>query len=182
MKTTFKALLTGTMLLLGGAGQALADSAIAIEGGSGEDDTNRGGFVFQWTWPVQWLDFGGWYLGGYSEVGVSFWQGIKGRSGNDSLGDFSITPVLRYQPHAAIYGVIPYIEGGVGAHLLTENELGDNDFSINYTFGDHIGAGVRFGQDGQFELGYRFQHLSNAGLGDSNPGINFHLVRLAYHY
>jgi hypothetical protein len=32
------------------------------------------------------------------------------------------------------------------------------------------------------DLGYRYQHLSNAGLGDSNPGINFHLVRLAYHF
>jgi len=31
-------------------------------------------------------------------------------------------------------------------------------------------------------LGYRYQHLSNLSIGDSNPGINFHLVRLGYHF
>jgi hypothetical protein len=29
---------------------------------------------------------------------------------------------------------------------------------------------------------YRYQHQSNAGLGDDNPGINFHLMSLGYHF
>jgi hypothetical protein len=29
---------------------------------------------------------------------------------------------------------------------------------------------------------YRFQHLSNASLGDDNPGINFHVLHLGYRF
>jgi hypothetical protein len=66
--------------------------------------------------------------------------------------------------------------------MIEEELVGDKDFSIPFAFGSHGGAGVRFGAKGRLEIGYRYQHLSNAGLGDSNPGINFHLVRLAYHF
>ncbi len=44
-----------------------------------------------------------------------------------------------------------------------------------------MGVGYRFDRKG-FEIGYRFQHISNAGIKEPNDGINFHQLRLQYHY
>ena len=47
---------------------------------------------------------------------------------------------------------------------------------------DHIGFGWTFGDKNRYEIGYRLQHLSNAGLSDPNDGINFHQIRFGYNY
>jgi hypothetical protein len=31
-----------------------------------------------------------------------------------------------------------------------------------------------------WRLGYRFQHMSNAGLSQPNPGLNMHMFALSY--
>ncbi|MHB1306262.1 MAG: acyloxyacyl hydrolase [Limisphaerales bacterium] len=33
----------------------------------------------------------------------------------------------------------------------------------------------------KFELGYRLQPLSNAGLGQTHPGLNLHVFNLGHH-
>ena len=182
MKPYVLCFLLGSMLLLGLNHPARAVDAVAFEGGMGEDTTYRGGFGMQWDWGVEWLPIGDWYLGGYWEASFSYWDGEKGRTGTESLGEFGLAPVFRIQSHNPVYGLWPYLEGAVGIHVMTEEELGDKDFSIPFTFGDHVGTGACFGEKGQFELGYRFQHLSNLSLGDSNPGINFHIARFVYHF
>ena len=67
-------------------------------------------------------------------------------------------------------------------HGYTEDGISDEDFDIPFAFGTHLGVGARFGANGRYELVYRYQHQSNAGLGDENPGINFHVVQLGYHF
>ena len=52
--------------------------------------------------------------------------------------------------------------------------------STAFQFGNHIGVGYRFGAKGSYDLGYRFQHLSNASIKRPNAGINFNQVRLQY--
>lgn len=182
MKNYVQGFLIGSALSIGINHNALAVDAIALEGGMNTDGAYRGGFGVQWDWGVEWLPVGDWYLGGYWEASFSYWDAEKGRTGTESLGEFGFTPVLRIQNHTPIFGLMPYLEGGVGLHVMTDTQLGDKDFSIPITFGNHVGVGARFGQDGQFELGYRFQHFSNAGLGDSNPGNNFHIARFVYHF
>lgn len=159
-----------------------AETAFAVELGTGDDAAERVGFRFDWAWSAKWFTEGDWYLGGYWEFGGSYWDAAGGRTGNDSLGELGVAPVLRLQPHQPIGGFVPYVELGVGAHVLTDTELEDKNFDINFTFAEHLGAGFRFGDTGHWELGYRYQHLSNADLGDDNPGINFHLLRLGYHF
>lgn len=172
----------GALVLFAVPAPAQLLDAFAVEGGSGDDGTGRGGLAFQWYWGVHWLPLGEWSLDGYFELSASYWGSDEGRTGNGSLGEFGFTPVFRYQRQSALYGVRPYLEAGVGVHGMTDDQLGDKDFSTEFAFGSHGGVGVQFGSQGQFELGYRYQHLSNAGIGDSNPGINFHLVRLGYHF
>jgi hypothetical protein len=76
----------------------------------------------------------------------------------------------------------PYIEAGIGLHLLSHTSLADRNFSTSFQFGDHIGAGFRFDIGAEFDLGYRYQHLSNGGIKHPNHGINFHQIRLQYHF
>lgn len=51
---------------------------------------------------------------------------------------------------------------------------------IAFQFGDHLGVGMIFGDRGQFDLGYRFQHVSNADIKKPNSGINIQQIRFAY--
>ena len=155
-----------------------AVDGLAIEIGTGDEDATRGGAAVQWGWERELLSVGDWFLGGYWEFGFSYWDGDSGRTGTGSLGEVGFAPVFRIEPRTPIVGVTPYLEGAIGVHFMTETELGDRDFDIAFTFGDHLGAGLRLGPKGEFEVGYRYQHLSNLSIGDSNPGINFHLVRL----
>ena len=161
--------------------------AVAVEGGVDQRNQHRTtayrvGGALVWDWGVKWFQYGSWFLGGQWEANVGYWNGEGGRTGVDQLFDFGITPVFRIQTDTAYAGIYPFVEGAIGAHIFSETEFGNRQFGINYSFGDHLGAGVRFGDHGQYELNYRFQHLSNAGLGKYNSGINFHVLRLVYHF
>lgn len=160
---------------------ALDGIALELGTADSDEDVNRYGAAFKWDWGAEWFTGGDWYVGGYWEAGADYWDGEKGRTGNDSLGDFSFTPVFRLQRKAG-WSVTPFLELAVGAHVMTEDSIGDKDFSILFAFGSHVGGGFRFGSREQYELLYRYQHLSNAGLGDDNPGINFHLLHLGYRF
>ena len=75
-----------------------------------------------------------------------------------------------------------YVEAGVGVHLLAKTSLGDKRYSTAFQFGSHLGGGYRFGARHAFDLGYSFQHISNANIKLPNDGANFQEVRLQYHF
>ena len=56
--------------------------------------------------------------------------------------------------------------------------------TTTFNFLDQAGFGVRVGErDGRAWLvGYRFQHISNAGRVKPNPGANFNLVYLGFSF
>jgi lipid A 3-O-deacylase len=173
-------------LALGLAGLALPASAIdrvAFEYGmaDGDTDVDRYGGTVTFDWGVEWFRTGGWALTGYWEVGVNVWDSDGGRTGEDTLVDGHVTPVLRWQRD--LTSPLPvFLEVGVGAHGYTEEQIEDKDFTLPFAFGSHVGAGVRLGEGGRYELLYRYQHQSNANLGDDNPGINFHLFTVGYYF
>ncbi len=153
-----------------------------VEVGTEERDAVRGGAALQWQWPAQWFSQGAWYLGGAWEAGFSYWSDDEGRSGTGSLVEVGFTPLFQLTRHSAIGGITPYFEGGVGVHLRSDTELGDRYFDIPFAFGTLGGAGLLLGQRRQYQVGYRFEHQSNADLGDVNPGVDFHLLRMGYHF
>ncbi|MSR14611.1 MAG: acyloxyacyl hydrolase [Gammaproteobacteria bacterium] len=148
---------------------------------AGDAEIDRYGATATIDWSAHWLQSGSWYLGGYWEAGVNFWDSNPGRTGNDSLVDVYMMPVLRWQRDPAS-GFAPFLELGTGPHGHTESEIEDKDFDIGFSFGSHVGGGVRLGESGRYEFLYRFQHLSNAGIGEKNPGINFHLFEFGYRF
>lgn len=176
-----------TMILLATLATLRAAHAVdgfTLEWGHGDDeDIDRYGLAIQWEWENRWFAAGDWYLGGFWELGLSHWDGNRGRTGNDNLTEVGITPVFRLQRHGPTAGgLLPFFEFGIGAHLLSDLSIDDKRFGTAFNFGDHVGLGARFGPRGRYELLYRFQHLSNGGIKDPNPGINFHVVQLKYWY
>ena len=155
-----------------------------LEGGfsDGDADAERYGAAVRWNLGGSWWRTGDWSVSSYLELSLAYWDGRRGTTGEDSLVDFGLTPVLRWQRDPGAGTFAPFVEFGVGLHGHTESGISDEDFDIPFAFGTHLGAGLRFGAQGRYELAYRYQHLSNAGLGDDNPGINFHVLQLGYHF
>lgn len=159
---------------------ASAVDGLALEVGSGDESAFRAGAAVQWDWENRWFTDREWFLGGYWELSASYWKSDRGCCGNDELFEIGATPVFRLQTDRPSHQMTPFFEAGVGGHLLSKTHLGKKDFATNFQFGSHIGAGIRFGSKSQFELLYRFQHLSNASIKQPNDGINFHLLRFGY--
>lgn len=168
------------MLLV--SSHATAMDRAALEIGSGEEGVTRVGAALQWDWEKRWFEEGNWFLSGYWELSMSYWDGDSGDTGNDSLTEIGVTPVFRLQKYPSPDSMTPYFELGIGAHLLSDSDIGDKEMSTNFQFGDHLAFGATFGEKQQFDISYRFQHYSNAGIESPNPGINFHLLRFGYSY
>jgi len=49
-------------------------------------------------------------------------------------------------------------------------------------FGTLVGFGLGFGEHGQHELSYRFQHLSNANIKHPNNGMDLHMILFSYNF
>ena len=136
----------------------------------------------QWNFPKR-LDLGpNWHIGGFFDLSLGYWDNDSPGRTASSLADVGFTPVFRLQPTNPA-GLAPYLEAGVGAHVLSKSSVStERRFGTLFQFGSHLGVGMRFGAKQAFDLGYRYQHLSNASIKDPNQGINFHLVRLQYHF
>jgi lipid A 3-O-deacylase len=159
----------------GAPAHAIDGVSVEIGGGDGVD---MGRIGVQWNWNKRWLQAAAWHLGGYWDVAAGYWHRGNVRPGeHDEIVDLGITPVFRIQPNG-LAG--PYLEAAIGLHLLSHTSIGDRRMSTAFQFGDHIGVGYRFGAKGSYDLGYRYQHLSNASIKRPNPGINFHQIRMQY--
>ena len=147
---------------------AHAIDGISLDLGKGDRHTSLVRVGVHWNYEL--VKFAPHDVHSYIEVSVAHWH--TDRSG---LYDTAITPVFRYarSPRNG-----PYVEGAVGLHIISGTHLQENvSFSTRFQFGDHIGVGVR---RGPYDLGVRLQHLSNAGLRNPNPGVNFLQLRLGY--
>lgn len=67
-----------------------------------------------------------------------------------------------------------------GPTLLTEDKFDTFDLGSNFQFTSTIGLDWEMVDD--WTLGYRYIHISNAGFGDPNPGLNMHAVNLLYSF
>ena len=161
-----KEIFAGALFLLAATSVHAVDS-ISAEVGSGTRQVDMWRIGAQWQQDSHWLAERNWHL--YWDATLGTWDSDTG-----SLVDVGLTPVFRYAQ--AKYG--PYVEGGVGFHVLSETAISSAiDFSTQFQFGSHVGAGYRFNR---YDLSLRLQHLSNAGIKNPNPGINFLQLRLQY--
>jgi hypothetical protein len=172
-------LATGIVLggfVLGGIAPAHAIDGIAVTGGEGRN-TNMEQISAQWRWSKRWFQGEHMHVGGFWDVGIAQWRRDEAPGWTDRLSEINFTPTFRLQAND-LRG--PYAEAGIGMHLLSETQLGNKRYSTAFQFGEHLGFGWRFGARGAFDLGYRYQHISNADIKTPNSGADFHQIRLQY--
>jgi lipid A 3-O-deacylase len=162
--------------VLGGIAPAHAIDGIAVTGGEGRN-SNMEQISVQWQWSKRWLQGEHMHVGGFWDAGIAQWRRDETPGWTDHLSEINFTPTFRLQAND-LQG--PYVEAGVGLHLLSETQLGNKHYSTAFQFGEHLGFGWRFGARGAFDLGYRYQHISNADIKTPNSGADFHQIRLQY--
>lgn len=136
----------------------------------------------QWEWEQKWFAEGGWYLGGYWDAVVGYWQADSDEQDNREAIDLGLAPVIRLQQHNP-GSLAPYVEAGFGLHIISETDIyAGKDLGSGVLGASHLGLGFRFGDAGRYDLGYRFQHLSNGSIVPPNDGINLHQLRFSYHF
>ncbi len=137
----------------------------------------------QWKWDKSWLNEGHWGITGFWEASLGSWRGYKPDANNQTITDIGITPVFRLAQKVGS-GMMPYLEGGLlGMHLISPTSIySGRNFSTAFQFGHTVGFGVSLGEHRQFDLGYRFQHLSNGNIKKPNNGVDFNQIHLAYRF
>ena len=163
------------------SGNVFAVDGLSLELGNGQHaDSVRVGAI--WDFNKTWFNDGDWLVTGFWEASVGTWRGNSTVGNNQTITDLGITPVFRLQQKNPT-GISPYFEGAIGFHLVSPTYIYANrKFGSAFEFGDHIGFGARFGEKQQFDLGYRFQHLSNGGIKMPNQGINFNQIHFSYRF
>ena len=155
-----------------------AIDGVSVEGGNG-DGADMGRIGAQWNWKSKWFQGPNWHLGGYWDLSLGYWHRDARAGLNEDITEIGLTPVFRWQRND-LKG--PYVEAAIGFHVLSKTSIGDKRFSTMFQFGDHLGAGYRFGAKGEYDLSYRLQHLSNGSIKKPNNGITFNQIRFQYHF
>jgi lipid A 3-O-deacylase len=167
--------------LLGTTGIAAADQfGIQVAGGTADHHVKKLDLGFVWDPNLTWWQIGAWHFSLIGEAHAAWWHTDEGNVHNN-IGEFGVTPFIRFI-RASGY-IRPFVEAGVGVRLLTSPRL-NSDFTMStaFQFTPTGGVGVQIGDHQQYQVGYRFQHISNGGIKEPNPGINFHQLYLQYNF
>jgi lipid A 3-O-deacylase len=171
------------VLALGAISNAHALDSVSLEVGDGNENTDLWRVGLQWNWRRRWFTERSWTLGAYWDLQAGRWRGpLRPGQSYQQTWDIGLTPVFRLE-RAARTPVVPYVEAAIGFHALSDLRINFRRvFTTHFQYGDHVGAGLRFGPELRYDAGVRLQHLSNGGLARPNPGINFVQLRVAYRF
>jgi lipid A 3-O-deacylase len=133
-----------------------------------------------WDPRLSWWDIGGWHFSMVVEGHLAAWHTDQGNV-NSNIVETGVTPVFRFGKNSG--SVRPFIEAGVGVRLISHPRIStDYTLSSAFQFADMVGVGLQLGERQQYQTGFRFQHLSNAGIKHPNPGINFYQAYVQYNF
>lgn len=140
-------------------------------------DSNLALLSFGWRWRFDGADFLDDFLAkGHIDFSWSTEALVGGVFGDAEAFEASLVPYARFAP-LGWEGVVPYFEAGIGLAVTTLHNYG---LGSQVQLSDNVGVGVSFGGgDGKprWSVGYRFRHLSHAGiLDDQNDGLNAHFL------
>lgn len=149
---------------------ASAVDSVSIEVGHGTAQTNLLRLGMQWHGHDKWFERSSWHVARYLDLAAGGWD-----NGQRTVYDLGLTPVFRLERASGS----PYLEAAIGFHALSDLDFGHGrETSTRFQFGDHVGFGFRLSAHN--ELTFRLQHLSNGGIRNPNPGINFLQVRFQH--
>lgn len=70
------------------------------------------------------------------------------------------------------------LEGGFNPTFISRHHFSSTDVGTFAQFTSHIG--LYWDITSHWRAGYRFQHMSNAGIREPNPGFNLHVLSVSY--
>jgi lipid A 3-O-deacylase len=148
-----------------------------IEAGAADDARSLvAGVAWTWLQPEKWGEYG--HFSGYLGTSVGEWacHRAPADSYTHCATQVGVTPVIRFAPS---FFSRWFLELGIGADAVFPlYRSSARRFGTVYEFGDHLGIGRRFGEQGRDELELRGEHYSNGGFKNPNPGENW--VQLRY--
>jgi hypothetical protein len=127
----------------------------------------------RWSLPGR-LEFGrDWSL----RAGIDASAGMLGRLSKEDKGFVgSLGPVLVLN-----CGRIPVdLVVGSSPTILSRDSFDGVDLGVPFQFTSHLGLSVHLSD--RWSLAYRLQHMSNAGMGDRNPGLDLHSLALSFRF
>jgi lipid A 3-O-deacylase len=175
------AALAAATMLAAAPSLARADTfGVQLGGGFGEHDVNKLDLGLVWDPGINWWEMGGWHFSLVGEAHVDYWHPGNGTSRHDVYA-FGVQPMVRFIKSAG--AVRPFIEAGAGVRGLSRVTIKDGySMGTAFQFTEIVGVGAQFGGHQQYQAGFRFQHVSNAGIKEPNPGINFSQLYLQYNF
>lgn len=160
--------------LPGWAGDFSLESAGARYGfgsGNSAQDFHQVDAAVKWDLPWQWNVGTNWLLQTHLQTSVG-WLGESDEHGAIA----SVGPSLSFSRKRFPVS----LEVGFEPSLLSHTEYSTKNFGQHVQFISF--AGLNWDIGSRFRLGYRFQHMSNASLSRSNPGLNMSLIGLFYRF
>lgn len=149
------------------AQQAHFGARIGGSADTGREQIAAGEVYLRHALPWTWRPSDGWRLTTHLEGGVAILEG-----GGDTGAALSVGPVGVWDRNGDRWR----FEIGVKPTLLTKERFGTLDLGGQFHFTSHLG--IRYQLRPEFAVGYRFQHISNAGISSPNPGLDLHLLTL----
>ena len=171
--------------LLAASSVACADQSgnqfgIQIAGGLADHHVHKLDLGAVWDPGLTWWYIGDWHFTVVAEAHAAWWHTDEGNV-HENIGEFGFTPVFRFIKGSGT--IRPYFEAGSGIRLLTSPTISRRyNLGSAFQFADMVGVGAQFGNHQQYQAGYRFQHVSNGGIKEPNPGINFSQLYLQYNF
>jgi hypothetical protein len=77
-------------------------------------------------------------------------------------------------------GLPLFVDVGIKATYISQSHFGLVNYGGKAQFVSHFEFGVELGHN--WELAYRFQHMSNARVYKPNPGLNLHVLAVQYRF
>lgn len=168
------ALLFPAMLPLAAGAQDLRPATVFVQGGTGPKDGLAAATIgAQWPWAWR-HGFAGGEFSGATEVFLSEWRADAPGGTRRGFSQLGLVPMFRWRGDEGRSGW--FVEGGIGLSVLDRQYVTANRVqSSQWNFSDNLALGHDIGKSG--ELSLRWQHSSNGGLKEPNPGINLFALR-----
>jgi lipid A 3-O-deacylase len=90
---------------------------------------------------------------------------------------FGITPRLRFDYHG--WRIVPYVEMGVGL-FYTDLDVWELGQEFNFSPQGEVGLDLPLGSCTFLNFGYRFHHISNAGMNERNGGVDTNMAIIGF--
>ena len=120
-----------------------------------------------WRWDYE----SGWHI----QTRVDLTAGwINGRGDDACFGTLGPSFELSWDKCPVTFDV------GSSPTVLSRDQFGNTDFGTQFQFTTHAGLTWKIGS--HVSVGYRFQHMSNCGIGSSNPGLNLSSIGLGWRF